>query len=116
MREEKIFGMKFSAVYSALLNKVEKKGRTKKELDDLINWLCGYSIDEIQDKIKSDISYKTFFDEAPQINKNASLIKGKICGVRVEEIENKTMRMIRYLDKIVDELAKGKDMEKIKRK
>ncbi|HCM88711.1 MULTISPECIES: DUF2200 domain-containing protein [Vagococcus] len=107
--------MFFSSVYPLYLKKVEKKGRTEAELDQVIEWLTGYSDDRLQKQIEEDVSFRLFFEEAPKMNSNVHLIKGVICGVRIEEIEDPLMKKIRYLDKLVDELAKGRKMEKILR-
>jgi len=112
----RIFAMPFSRVYPLYIQKAEKKGRTKKEVDEIIFWLTGYDEQSLQQYLENGTSLEAFFNEAPQINPNASLIKGVICGYRVEEIEDNLMRNIRYLDKLIDELAKGKPMEKILRK
>lgn len=95
--------------------KAEKKGRAKAEVDEVIRWLTGYSQQEIEARLESDTDFESFFAEAPQLNPSRALIKGVICGVRVEEIEEPTMREIRYLDKLIDELAKGKAMDKVLR-
>lgn len=108
--------MPFAKVYPLLIEKANKKGRTKDEVDEIIFWLTGHDKDSLEQQVSSGIDMETFFDQAPQINPNAAHIKGVICGYRVEEIEDETMRNIRYLDKLVDELAKGKPMEKILRK
>jgi hypothetical protein len=112
---DRVFKMTFASVYPLYVQKVEKKGRTKKELDTVITWLTGYSQPELQKIIKKKITFEQFFAEA-KLNPNASLITGTICGDRVEEIADPLMQKIRYLDKLVDELAKGKSMEKILRK
>ena len=116
MRLEKLFAMKFSSVYPLYIKKVESKGRSQEELDQVIRWLTGYSEAGLRKQIESDASLESFFAQAPQLNPNVSLITGVVCGVRVEEVEDPLMRKIRYLDKLVDELAKGKAMEKILRK
>lgn len=108
--------MSFASVYPLYVKKADKKGRTKDEVDEIIFWLTGYDKDSLQQQIVNEVDMETFFNQAPQINPNVSLIKGVICGYRVEEIEDETMQKIRYLDKLVDELAKGKSMEKILRK
>jgi hypothetical protein len=108
--------MSFAGVYPHYINKAEKKGRTKEEVDAIIFWLTGYNKQTLQKHIDNKTNFETFFAEAPQINPNVSKITGVICGYRVEEIEDKLMQKIRYLDKLVDELAKGKAMEKILRK
>ena len=107
--------MSFASVYPLYVAKAEKKGRKKSEVDAIICWLTGYSQQELKKQLKKQTDFETFFAEAPQLNPARSLIKGTICGVRIEEIEEPLMREIRYLDKLVDELAKGKAMEKILR-
>jgi len=107
--------MSFASVYPLYVQKAEKKGRTKKEVDEIIRWLTGYSQKELSTQLKKMTDFETFFARAPQMNLSRTLIKGVICGVRVEDIKEPTMREIRYLDKLVDELAKGKAMEKILR-
>lgn len=116
MPEEKIFSMSFSKVYPALIAKAERKGRSPEEVHEITSWLTGYSLEEIDSFLDSDLTYGDFFRQAPALNPNRKLITGSICGVRVEEIENPLMQDIRYLDKLVDELAKGKSMDKILRK
>lgn len=116
MEEEKVFGMSFAKVYPMLLAKAERKGRTKDEVDEITCWLTGYSSDAIDGFLRSDLTYGDFFRHAPAPNPDRRLIRGTICGVRIENIENPLMQEIRYLDKLVDELAKGKKMEKILRK
>lgn len=108
--------MSFAKVYPLYIKKVEKKGRTKSEVDEIIRWLTGYSQEELEVQLEKQTDFETFFAEAPKMNSSRALIKGVICGVRVEDIEESTMREIRYLDKLIDELAKGKVMEKILRK
>ena len=108
--------MPFAKLYPLLVAKAEKKGRTREEVDQVTAWLTGYTPEELARLERSDVSYGDFFRSAPAMNPNRTLITGKICGVRVEEIEDPLMRDIRYLDKLVDELAKGKTMEKILRK
>jgi hypothetical protein len=108
--------MSFTSVYPLYIQKVEKKGRTKAEVDAIIFWLTGYNKQTLQQQIDRKSDFETFFAEAPQMNANVSKITGVICGYRVEEIEDKLMQNVRYLDKLVDELAKGKTMEKILRK
>lgn|SRR5690606_3596601 len=115
MKNERIYKMTFASVYPHYVTKVEKKGKTKKELDTIIYWLTGYDQKALQKQIDTKVTFETFFDEAPQLNPNVSKITGVICGYRVEEIEEPLMKKIRYLDKLVDELAKGKKMEKILR-
>lgn len=112
----KVFKMSFSSIYPMYIQKVEKKGRSKEELDQIIYWLTGYDEQGLQKQIDRGVDMETFFAEVPHLNKNVELIKGVICGYRVEEIEDPLMQKIRYLDKLVDELAKGKKMEKILRK
>lgn len=116
MKKPRIYTMSFAKVYPHYVQKAEKKGRTKEEVDEIICWLTGYSKEELEKQLDKQVDFETFFAEAPQMNPARSLIKGVICGVRVEEIEENLMREIRYLDKLIDELAKGKSMEKILRK
>lgn len=116
MKKQGIFTMPFARVYPLYIQKAEKKNRTKAEVDAIICWLTGYSQQVLQQQIDKNNDFETFFAEAPQINQNASKITGVICGYRVEEIEDKLMQKIRYLDKLIDELAKGKSMEKILRR
>jgi hypothetical protein len=116
MEKHKIYTMSFARVYPLYIAKVERKGRTKKEVDEIILWLTGYSQEDLEAQIKKETDLETFFAEAPQLNPSRALIKGVICGVRLEEIKEPTMREIRYLDKLIDELAQGKAMEKILRK
>jgi hypothetical protein len=116
MQNERIYKMPFSDVYPLLVQKAERKGRTRAEVDEIIFWLTGYDESGLQAQLKSRADHETFYGEAPQINPNAALIKGVICGHRVEEITEPLMQKIRWLDKLVDELAKGKAMEKILRK
>ena len=111
----RIFGMKFANVYPLYVQKAERKNRSKQEVDQTICWLTGYSQPGLQQQIEQENDFETFFAQAPAINPNRSLIKGIVCGVRVEEIEDPLMQNIRYLDKLIDELAKGKTMEKILR-
>jgi hypothetical protein len=115
MEPHRIFAMPFASVYPHYVLKAEKKGRTKKELDQVICWLTGYSAPMLAKQIKQKKDFETFFREAPALHPNAKKITGTVCGIRVEEIENPLMRKIRYLDKLVDELAKGRPMEKILR-
>ena len=115
MKNERVYKMSFSMIYPLYLQKVEKKGRTKEELDTVICWLTGYDEEGLQSKIKENIDLEAFFAQAPEMNPKSSEIKGVICGVRVEEIEEPLMQKIRQMDKLVDELAKGKGMEKILR-
>ncbi|TGM58874.1 DUF2200 domain-containing protein [Leptospira adleri] len=114
-KKPKIFNTPFAKVYPLYIQKAEKKGRTQEEVDAIIYWLTGYDKNGFLKRLKDGVNFEEFFDQAPQINKNVSLIKGVICGYRVEEIEDDLMRNIRYLDKLIDELAKGKSMEKILR-
>lgn len=116
MNNTRIFKMPFASVYPLYIQKAEKKGRTKEEVDTVIFWLTGYNAQTLQQLLDNNTDFETFFAGAPQINPNASKITGLICGYRVEEIEDQLMQQIRYLDKLVDELAKGKAMEKILRK
>ncbi|MDA0687357.1 MAG: DUF2200 domain-containing protein [Proteobacteria bacterium] len=116
MAEHKIFSMAFAKVYPAYINKAERKNRTKEEVDEIIRWLTGYTQAGLNKQIAKEADFRAFFDEAPKLNPNVSLIKGVVCGVRVEEVEDPLMQKIRWLDKLVDELAKGKVMEKILRK
>lgn len=111
---QRIAKMTFSSVYPMYVAKVEKKGRTKEELDQVIEWLTGFDSNMQQDLIKDKVTFETFFERA-SLNKNAHLITGMICGYRIEEIENPLTQQVRYLDKLVDELAKGRKMEKILR-
>lgn len=115
MAKPKIFTMSFAKVYPLYIQKAERKGRTKEEVDEIIRWLTGYSQEELEEQIEKEADFETFISEAPSLNPSRSLIKGVICDVRVEEIEDPIMREIRYLDKLIDELAKGKAMEKILR-
>lgn len=115
MNNEKVFSMKFSKVYPLLVAKAERKGRTKVEVDAIISWLTGYNSEQIQEQLKKEVDYKAFFEQAPQMNPNCHLITGSVCGIKVQEIEDPLMQKIRYLDKLIDELAKGKAMEKILR-
>ncbi|NVO11840.1 MAG: DUF2200 domain-containing protein [Bacteroidales bacterium] len=115
MNNTRIFKTSFASIYPLYIQKAEKKGRTKAEVDTIIFWLTGYDQQTLQQQIDRNTDFETFFAQAPQINPNVSKITGVICGYRVEEIEDQLMRKIRYLDKLVDELAKGKAMEKILR-
>lgn len=116
MSEHRIFRMKFSSVYPLYVQKAERKNRTKEEVDQIICWLTGYSRAELLRQIELESDFETFFAEAPAFNPKASLIKGVVCGVRVEDIEDPLMQKIRYLDKLIDELAKGKTLDKILRR
>ena len=115
MKKPRIFTMSFASVYPLYIKKAEKKERTKAEVDEIIFWLTGYNQESLQKQVDKEVDFETFFDQAPQMNENVSFIKGVICGYRVEEIEDELMQKIRYLDKLIDELAKGKKMEKILR-
>ena len=115
MDKQRVFKMSFAGVYPLYVQKAEKKGRTRKEVDEVICWLTGYTSQALAKQIKEKKDLQTFFAEAPKLHPNAGKITGVICGVRIEEIEDPLMRKIRYLDKLVDELAKGRPMEKILR-
>ncbi len=115
MAKHRIYTTSFASVYPHYVAKAEKKGRSKAEVDEIIRWLTGYGQEELEAQLQNKTDFETFFAEAPGMNPSRKLIKGVICGVRVEEIEEPTMQEIRYLDKLVDELAKGKAMEKILR-
>ncbi|MBS3975829.1 MAG: DUF2200 domain-containing protein [Syntrophomonadaceae bacterium] len=115
MKNERIYKMRFSSVYPMYVKKAEKKGRTKEEVDTVICWLTGYDGPGLQAQIKKEVDFETFFAEAPQINPNATKITGVVCGVRVEEIDDPLIQKIRWLDKLVDELAKGKATDKVLR-
>ena len=112
----RVYRMPFATVYPLYIKKVERKGRTKEEVDEVILWLTGYNKKTLQQQIDNKTDFETFFAQAPQLNPNVSKITGVICGYRVEEIEDKLMQKVRYMDKLVDELAKGKTMDKILRK
>ncbi len=116
MNNARVFKMPFSSIYPLYIQKAEKKERTKEEVNEIIFWLTGYNEHSLQQQLMDEVDLETFFQQAPHINPNAALIKGVICGYRVEEIEDELMRQIRYLDKLIDELAKGKAMQKILRK
>jgi len=116
MTKHRIDTMSVASVYPLYVTKGEKKGRTKTEVDEIIRWLTGYSQEELEVQLEKQKDFETFFAEAPQMNPLRTMIKGVVCGVRVEEIEESTMQEIRYLDKLIDELAKGKAMDKILRK
>ena len=115
MEKNRVFAMSFASVYPLYVNKAVGKGRKKKEVDEVICWLTGYTAKGLADQIKKKTDFETFFGEAPKIHPNAKKITGTICGIRIEEIEDPLMRKIRYMDKLVDELAKGRPMEKILR-
>ncbi len=116
MTPHRIFSMSVAKVYPLYVTKGERKGRTKAEVDEIIRWLTGYTQKQLETHLAHQTSFETFFAKAPRMNPSRALIKGVICGIRVEEIEDPLMREIRYLDKLIDELAKGKAMEKILRK
>lgn len=115
MSTHRIFSMAFARVYPMYVQKAERKNRTKEEVDQIICWLTGYDQAGLQKQIDKEHDFETFFAQAPAMHPNASLIKGVVCGIRVEEVEDPLMQKIRYLDKLIDELAKGKTMEKILR-
>lgn len=115
MAKHRVYAMKFSGVYPLYVQKAEKKNRTKQEVDEIICWLTGYSRNELQVQISRQADFETFFAQAPAMNPHAKLIKGVVCGVRIEDIDDPLMKKVRYLDKLIDELAKGKAMEKILR-
>lgn len=116
MTKHRIYTTSFSSVYPHYVTKAERKGRTKEEVDEIIRWLTGYQQEELEAQIEKKTDFETFFLEASQMNTSRTLIKGVVCGIRVEDIEEPLMQEIRYLDKLIDELAKGKAMEKILRK
>lgn len=116
MTKPRIYTLPFANIYPLYIAKAEKKGRTKTEVDEIIRWLTGYGQGEIEAQVEKQTDLETFFAEAPQMNPARALIQGVVCGVRVEDIEEPTMQEIRYLDKLIDELARGKAMEKILRK
>ncbi|KMK76797.1 DUF2200 domain-containing protein [Alkalihalobacillus pseudalcaliphilus] len=116
MKKHRIYTMSFASVYPHYVTKAEKKNRTKEEVDEIIRWLTGFSQQEIEEHIEKKTNFEDFFSEAPNLNPSRDLIKGVICGVRIEEIEDPLMKELRYMDKLIDELAKGKKMEKILRK
>jgi len=116
MNAERVYRMVFGSVYPLYIQKAARKGRTKEEVDEIIHWLTGYDQKALQEQIDNGSDFETFFTQAPQIHPNTSKITGMICGYRVEEIEDPVIQKVRYLDKLVDELAKGKAMEKILRK
>lgn len=115
MTKHRIFTTSFASVYPHYVTKAERKDRTKEEVDEIVRWLTGYSQADLDKQIAEQVDFETFFQQAPEINPKVALIKGSICGVRVEEVSDPLMQKIRYLDKLVDELAKGKSMEKILR-
>lgn len=116
MTKPRIYAMSFASIYPLYIKKAERKGRTKAEVDEVVCWLTGHKAKSLQKAVDAEIDLETFFAKAPRFHPNANLIKGVVCGVRVEEVEDETMRKIRYLDLLVDELARGKAMEKILRK
>lgn len=116
MQKHRVYAMSVASVYPLYIQKAEKKGRAKAEVDEIIRWLTGYSQKALEAQLEKRVDLEAFFAQAPRLNPARALIKGVICGVRVEEMEEGTMREIRYLDKLIDELAKGKAMEKILRK
>lgn len=116
MTKHNIYTMSFASVYPHYVAKAERKGRTKTEVDEIICWLTGYSQVGLVEQLEKQTDFETFFAQAPKLNPSRALIKGVVCGVRVEDIEEQTMKEIRYLDKLIDELAKGKSMDKILRK
>lgn len=115
MTNHKIYKMSTARIYICYVEKAEKKGRTKSEVDEIIRWMTGYSQEALEAQLEKEADFESFFTEAPQLNPLRSLITGVVCGVRVEDVEEPTMREIRYLDKLIDELAKGKAMDKILR-
>ncbi len=115
MTKHRIYTMSFASVYPHYVTKAEKKGRTKAEVDEIIRWLTGYGQKALKAELENQTDFETFFEKAPKLNPSRSLIKGVVCGVRVEEVEEPLMKEIRYLDKLIDELARGKAMEKILR-
>lgn len=115
MKKHRIYTMSFASVYPMYVAKAKKKGRTKAEVDEIIRWLTGYTQKKLETQIEKEIDFETFFAKAPKLNPARAMITGVICGVRIEEIADPLMREIRYLDKLIDELAKGKAMEKILR-
>lgn len=116
MAGHRIYTVSLASVYPMYITKAEKKGRTKTDVDEIIRWLTGYSQEELEAQLEKHTDFETFFAEAPRLNPSRALIRGVVCGVRVEDIKEPTMQEIRYLDKLIDELAKGKAMEKILRK
>lgn len=115
MAKHRIYTTPFASVYPHYVNKAERKGRTKAEVDEIICWLTGYSQEGLEEQLENERDFETFLADAPEMNPSRLLVKGVVCGVRVEEVEEPVMREIRYLDKLIDELAKGKAMEKILR-
>jgi hypothetical protein len=115
MAKHRVFAMKFSSVYPMYIKKAEAKGRTKKEVDQIIYWLTGHNAASLKKVLKDEVNFEDFYSNAPKMNPNAPLITGVVCGIRVEDIEDPLMQKLRWLDKLIDELAKGKKMEKILR-
>lgn len=115
MANHRIYTISFASVYPHYVTKAERKGRTKREVDKIIRWLTGYSQPQLNAKLKSEVDVETFFEKAPELNPRRSLITGVVCGVRVEDVEDDLMREIRYLDMLIEELARGKSMDKILR-
>lgn len=113
---DKVYNMNFTKIYTLLVNKALRKNRTQEEVNIIIEWLLGYNSNDIEAFVQSEITYKDFFEKAPRLNKNRKLIKGSICGIKVEEMNEGLDQNIRYLDKLIDELAKGKSLDKILRK
>ena len=116
MEKHRIYTMSFASVYPLYVAKAKRKGRTKAEVDEIVRWLTGYSQKKLETEIEKQVNFETFFNKAPKLNPLRILVKGMICGVRVEDIKDPLMREVRYLDKLIDELAKGRPMEKILRK
>ena len=116
MEKEKVFAMSIAKVYPLLVAKAQRKGRTRDEVDTVTCWLTGYTKEQLYEQLEAGVSYGDFFAEAPQMNPNCNLIKGTVCGIKVQDIEDPLMQKIRWLDKLVDELAKGKSMDQILRK
>ena len=115
MSLDRVFRMRFANVYPLYVQKAERKNRTREEVDQVICWLTGYDLEGLRNQIERQVDLETFFAQAPRVHPNTALIKGVVCGVRVEDVEDPLMRKIRYLDKLIDELAKGKAMERIQR-
>lgn len=115
MDNEKIYKMEFAKIYPLLINKAVRKGRSKEEVDEITCWLTGYKPEDLERMASTSVNYEEFFNNAPELNENRKLIKGVVCGIRVEDIQEPLMQEIRYLDKLIDELAKGKKMDKILR-
>jgi hypothetical protein len=115
-KKPRIYSVSFASVYPMYIAKAERKGRTKAEVDEIILWLTGYSKKQFESQLKKEVDFETFYAEAPEMNPKRSLVKGIICGIRVEDIKEPTMQSLRYLDKLIDELAKGKSMDVILRK